>query len=64
MHEALVDNIPATKRSVLLHKYSTSADLSLTITSRDMYYKDVSLFKSQAIVDRVGCLFILSNTTC
>ncbi|EMD37482.1 hypothetical protein CERSUDRAFT_49779 [Gelatoporia subvermispora B] len=33
MHEALVDDVPTTKR--------------------DMYYKDVSLFKSQSVVDRL-----------
>lgn len=51
MHEALHDGIPTTKRSIRIFAYCAFQDL---ILSRDMYYKDVTLFKKQSVVDKGG----------
>ena len=50
MHEALVTNIPATKR----YPISVKVEFDVIFVHRDIYYKDVSLFQKQVVVDRVS----------
>jgi len=51
-HQALVDDVPLTKRYLSLKDENEVTDSA----PRDMYYKDVPLFKSQGTVDRVRSL--------
>ncbi|KAF7361639.1 hypothetical protein MVEN_00507200 [Mycena venus] len=50
MHEAVVDDVPATKRFCIFFFLSSFA---LTRRESDMYYKDVPLFKAQKVVDNL-----------
>ncbi|KAG1861609.1 Spo11/DNA topoisomerase VI subunit A [Suillus subalutaceus] len=52
-HQALVDNVPLTKRYLSFVKPESGAKKKLTSVLSDMYYKDVPLFKSQGTVDRL-----------
>jgi len=51
-HQALVDDVPLTKRYLSLKDENEVTDSA----PRDTYYKDVPLFKSQGTVDRVRSL--------
>ncbi|KAF5348657.1 hypothetical protein D9758_006787 [Tetrapyrgos nigripes] len=47
MHEAIHNDVPATKRRVLIYL----SELQSHYHRRDIYYKDVQLFKTQKVVD-------------
>lgn len=51
MHEALTADVPMTKRFVS-EALQRRIDIDI-LDDSDMYYRDVALFGSQAVVDRV-----------
>lgn len=51
-HEALVDGVPGTKRQVSVRILTAYPTQSYVL--RDMYYKDVPLFKTQRVVDNAS----------
>jgi DNA topoisomerase VI subunit A len=56
IHEAIVDGVPATKRFV----FPLLNSQALKRRERDMYYKDVALFKKQNVVDNVGNTYAMA----
>ena len=60
-HEAILDGLPATKRFALCANIIICSEEFL----RDIFYKDVALFKTQKVVDNVCIIsinaFISSN---
>ena len=60
VHEALVNDIPMTKRYYCF--LNSIHNLSITMSCRDIYYKDVSLFQKQSVVDNVSQRYKLCYT--